>query len=53
MAWDLPEIHKKMVELTTWLSPAAAAWCRENDRFEHVYPGERILLANAREDTEA
>jgi hypothetical protein len=28
-----------------WLSPAAA-WCRENDRFEHVYPGERVLLVN-------
>jgi Abi-like protein len=53
IAWDLPEIHKKMVELTRWLSPAAAAWCRENDRFDHVYPGERILLANAREHTEA
>ena len=50
IAWDLPEIHKKMVELTRWLSPAAAAWCRENDRFEHVYPAERILLARIRED---
>jgi hypothetical protein len=39
-----------MVELTRWLSPAAAAWCRENDRFEHVYPAERILLARIRED---
>jgi hypothetical protein len=48
--WDLPKHHKKMIELTRWLSPAAAAWCRENDRFERVYPGERILLANIPED---
>jgi hypothetical protein len=52
ITWDLPEIHKRMVELTRWLSPAAAAWCRENDRFERVYPGERILLANIPEDAE-
>jgi hypothetical protein len=50
LAWDLQKHHKKMVELTRWLSPAAAAWCRENDRFEQVYPAERILLANIRED---
>jgi hypothetical protein len=48
--WDLRKHHKKMVELTKWLSPAAAAWCRENDRFEQVYPAERILLANMPED---
>jgi hypothetical protein len=52
ITWDLPGIHKRMVELTRWLSPAAAAWCRENDRFERVYPGERILLANIQEDAE-
>ena len=45
VAWDLPGIHRKMVELTRWLSPVAAAWCRENDRFEQVYPAERISLA--------
>jgi hypothetical protein len=48
--WDLRKHHKKMVELTRWLSPAAAAWCRENDRFEQVYPAERISLANMPED---
>jgi hypothetical protein len=52
ITWDLPGIHKRMVELTRWLSPAAAAWCRENDRFERVYPGERILLATIPEDAE-
>jgi hypothetical protein len=39
-----------MVELTRWLSPAAAAWCRENDRFEQVYPAERVLIANIPKD---
>ena len=48
--WDLRKHHKKMVELTRWLSPAAAAWRRENDRFEQVYPDERISLANTPED---
>jgi Abi-like protein len=48
--WDLRKHHKKMVELTRWLSPAAGAWCRENDRFEQVYPAERISLANIPED---
>jgi hypothetical protein len=50
ITWDLPGIHKRMVELTRWLSPAAATWCRENDRFDQVYPAERILLARIRED---
>jgi hypothetical protein len=50
ITWDLPGIHKRMVELTRWLSPAAAAWCRENDRFDQIYPAERILLARIRED---
>ncbi len=48
--WDLRKHHKKMVELTRWLSPAAAAWCRENDRFEEVYPAERVSLASIPED---
>jgi hypothetical protein len=50
IAWDLRKHHKKMVELTRWLSPAAAAWCRENDRFEQVYPAERVLIANIPKD---
>ena len=37
--------HGKMVEMTGWLSSMVAAWCRENDRFERVYPVERIVLA--------
>jgi hypothetical protein len=34
-----------MVEMTGWLSSVVAAWCRENDRFERVYPVEHIVLA--------
>jgi hypothetical protein len=47
ITWDLRKHHRKMVELIRWLSPAAAAWCRENDRFEQVYPAERISIGNA------
>ena len=36
--------HGKMVEMTRLLS-SAAAWFRENDCFEQVYPVERIVLA--------
>ena len=48
--WDLRKHHRKVVELTRWLSPAAAAWCRENGRFEQVYPDDRVSLANIPED---
>ena len=48
--WDLRKHHKRMVELTRWLSPAAAAWCSQNDRFEQVYQANRISLANIPED---
>jgi hypothetical protein len=51
--WDLRKHHRKIVELTRWLSPAAAAWCRKNDRFEQVYPAERISLVNIPEDVAA
>ncbi|WP_295844958.1 hypothetical protein [Tardiphaga sp.] len=45
IAWNLAKHHGKMVELTEWLSPAAAAWCRQHDRFDQVYPKDRISLA--------
>ena len=38
---DIPVDEIKTAEIL----PAAAAWCRENDRFERVYPVERIVLA--------
>jgi hypothetical protein len=45
LSWNLRKHHDRMIELTGWLSPAAAAWCREHDRFDKVYPTERIKLA--------
>lgn len=44
IAWNLPDHHSKMLELIEWLSPAAAAWCRQHCRFISVYPAERISL---------
>lgn len=42
--WNLPKHYAAMVEITEWLSPPAAAWCRTYSRFEGVYPKERIVL---------
>jgi hypothetical protein len=44
--WNLAKHHDKMIELVEWLSPAAAEWCREHDRFDKVYPDERIILVS-------
>jgi hypothetical protein len=43
--WSLRKHHDRMLELTQWLSPAAAAWSRQLDRFDEVYPTEGIVLA--------
>lgn len=45
LMWNLGKHHSKMLELIGWLAPAAASWCRENDRFHEVYPADRIMLA--------
>jgi hypothetical protein len=45
--WDLAKHHAKMIELTRWLAPAAAAWCAEHDRFHDVFPANGILLAGS------
>ena len=50
LAWDLPKHHGAMLRITEWLSPAAAAWCRALDRFDHVHPSERIGLQQATDD---
>jgi hypothetical protein len=44
LAWDLPKHHDAMLRITGWLSPPAAAWCRTQDRFNQVYPPERVAL---------
>lgn len=46
--WDLRKHHDKIVEIIGWLSPSAQEWCRTNDRFEEVYPVDRIALAQVR-----
>jgi hypothetical protein len=43
--WKLRKHHDRMLELTQWLSPAAAAWCRQIDRFDEVYPAAHGQLA--------
>jgi hypothetical protein len=42
--WDLPKYHEKIVELTGWLSPPAAHWCKCHCRFPQLYPAEGIVL---------
>lgn len=44
IAEDLPALHRKILELTGWLSPAAAEWCVAHSRFREVYPSEWIIL---------
>ncbi len=45
LQWNLPKHYANIVQITGWLSPAAAAWCRAQSRFEAVCPAERISLA--------
>lgn len=44
LEWNLPKHHNAMLQLTEWLSPAAASWCRTLDRFDTVHPTQRITL---------
>lgn len=50
LSWDLCKQHNKILELIEWLSPPAAKWCRENDRFPQAYPTGGIALAPIKED---
>lgn len=45
IAWDLPRHYAIVLELTEWLSPAAAAWTLAQSRFPSVYPQGGVLLA--------
>jgi hypothetical protein len=49
--WDLPKHHAAMLELTGWLSPAAAEWCRAHGRFDALFPAGGIALAPSAADT--
>jgi hypothetical protein len=42
--WNLPKHHGNIVQLTEWLSPPAAAWCRQHGRFDAVYPADGVRL---------
>ncbi|MDT7953555.1 MAG: Abi family protein [Acetobacteraceae bacterium] len=44
LAWDLPKHHGAILQVTTWLSPAAAAWCRKHSRFDQVFPPQAVQL---------
>ncbi|WP_258394121.1 hypothetical protein [Stenotrophomonas maltophilia] len=47
LGWNLHRHHDEILTLIEWLSPPAATWCRENNRFPQAYPKEGITLAYA------
>ncbi|WP_062236680.1 Abi family protein [Aureimonas sp. N4] len=48
--WSLPRHQDAILELTGWLSPAAAEWSRAHSRFQDLYPTEGIKLAKQRDE---
>jgi hypothetical protein len=44
LSWNLPGHHKNVLELTEWLSPVTASWCRSISRFEGLYPAAGVEL---------
>lgn len=36
--WDLRKHYEFILQMTTWLSPVAAQWCRAHARFQQLYP---------------
>lgn len=44
LTWNLPSHHEKIVQLTGWLSPIAADWCRRHSRFPVLYPPQGVEL---------
>ena len=42
--WDLPKHHDNILQITRWLSPAAADWCVLHSRFPEVLPADGIAL---------
>lgn len=44
LSWNLPKHYQNIIEITEWLSPPAANWCRAHCRFSEVHPAERIHL---------
>jgi len=48
LGWDLHKHHERMLEMIEWLSPPAAVWCREHDRFPLLHPVAPIVFAGVR-----
>lgn len=48
LQWNLPRHYANIMQITRWLSPAAADWCKRYSRFPEIHPSERIALAKAR-----
>lgn len=48
LKWNLPKHHNNILNITEWLSPTAAEWCRLNSRFEAVYPDDPLGLNEPR-----
>ena len=44
LSWNLPKHYGQILDLTEWLSPSAAQWCRTHSRFLEIHPPERIIL---------
>ena len=51
LQWNLPRHYANIEQITRWLSPAAADWCKRYSRFPEVHPAERIALGKARRIT--
>ena len=45
--WTLPKHYEAVLQLTAWLSPVAAEWCRDHSRFAETYPAEGVDLYKA------
>ncbi|WP_303719181.1 hypothetical protein [Brevundimonas naejangsanensis] len=48
--WNLPKLHRAMLEITRWLSPAMDDWRDTIDRFPDVHPSERLILPRPGKD---
>ncbi len=43
--WNLPKHHENILQVTEWLSPIAAEWCRIHSRFVTIYPAQGVELS--------
>lgn len=48
--WNLPKLHRAMLQITRWLSPAMDDWRDMIDRFPDVHPAERLTLPRPGKD---